>query len=625
MKKLESLSIIFFLSSLFVLFADASIHAQVPIGFMSCSKGEERCKFEGTKEVFYGDGTQTGKYLKKTATDFIDCTNATFGGDPAPNVSKKCFIPYPGSPENSPNFFLCGKEGELCQFLSQRKVMYGAGDQWAITVATNGVDCSVRVFMDPAPNVFKKCYASSDLFGAVPPVTQTITPPPQTQGMTRQQLEDEFSNSFEARQFGPSTDQSFTVSLYWRYLGHGPDGNVNFHTARITNRQITRLQLEDEFRTSTEAVQHGASTNIDFTTSLYWRYLGHAPDGNLQFHANRLSAGQLTPVSLPPTPIQSVPNQGSNADVQFWDAVKNSQRAQDFQSYLSAFPNGQFTALARFKMNQLAPAAVIPTTTAPTSGNASADEQFWNSVRDSQRAQDFQSYLSAFPNGQFAALARFKMNQLAAVFTPTTPSTGGVSIDEQFWNNVKNSSNPRDFQSYLDNFPNGQFAALARFNRDRLGGAGAPVSPPTTVTKPTVTGFQQVIAAAQPGSISEIARARKFFVVSNDFSIKSKITSAILKELPQMQAASTEQEADFLIGFELTDRTTGLVTANDKGNPNLRGELIVFTTIPATNNRPESIRILFRVTKERGFGVFSATPDENAAKEFAKQFAKVII
>lgn len=441
---------------------------------------------------------------------------------------------------------------------------------------------------------------------------------------------------------------------------------------------------------------------------------------------------------------------GNSADEQFWNVVKDSSKAQDFQSYLSAFPNGQFAALARFKMNNLSGSTAG---TGTTSGNSTVDEQFWNMIKDSTKPQDFQSYLSAFPNGQFAALARFKMNNLTTTTTTTPPtSNSSLTIDEQFWNTVKNSNNPRDFQSYLDNFPNGQFVALARFNRDRLGGVGpGTVTPPTnsgpsrnaaflnqlaatnraklpiTVgdiqlfdsfsvcqsgcqqtantesvvirartpnlsnqrvsigqveqslksamlkgycgspeqasnvtididvddmfnqkighffitsrdcggsgtsanpplpTKPSTTQFQQVIAAAQPGSISEIARARKFFVVSNDFSIKSKISSAMIKALPQMQAASTEQEADFFIGFELTDRTTGLVTPNDGKNPNLRGELIVFTVIPATPNRPENIRILFRVTKERGFGVFSATPDENAAKEFAKQLAKVII
>lgn len=472
--------------------------------------------------------------------------------------------------------------------------------------------------------------------------------------------------------------------------------------------------------------------------------------------------------SAPPTiggsPGGGSSSAGSGADQQFWDLVKNSTKAADFQSYLDAFPNGQFAALARFNRDRLSGVSTPPSNTGSGTvsvGGLSVDEQFWNNVKNSNNARDFQSYLDNFPNGQFAALARFNRDRLGGVSSPPTNtgsgtvSGGGMSVDEQFWNNVKHSNNARDYQSYLDNFPNGQFASLARFNRDRLNGTsgGGVTSPPVfipatspnaaminksaaetrtslpltlgqvqlfaaeshcasgcqvsdntdsvvisaktpnlskqnmtigqieaflkpqllktycgtpeqrsgismgvtavdmfnqpygnfflvtrdcggttgttftppTIAKPPVTGFQQIISAAQPGSISEIARARRFFVVSNDFSVKSKITAAILKELPQMQAASTEQQADFLIGFELTDRTTGLVTANDAANPNLRGELIVFTMIPATGSSPERVRILFRVTKERGFGVFSATPDENAAKEFAKQFAKVII
>ncbi len=470
-----------------------------------------------------------------------------------------------------------------------------------------------------------------------------------------------------------------------------------------------------------------------------------------------------SPALMGGSPGGSPSSGGNSPDEQFWNLIKNSTKAADFQSYLDAFPNGQFAALARFNRDRLSGVSSPPTNTGSgtvSGGGVSVDEQFWNNVKSSNNARDFQSYLDNFPNGQFAALARFNRDRLGGVSSPPTNtgsgtvSGGGLSVDEQFWNNVKNSNNARDYQSYLDNFPNGQFVALARFNRDRLSGGGGGTtitSPPvftpttssnaaminnsavetrrslpltlgqvqlfaaeshcvsgcqvsdntesvvisaktpslskqnmtigqieaflkpqllktycgtpeqrsgismgvtavdmfnqpygnfflvsrdcggttgttsTTVAKPPATGFQQVISSAQPGSISEIARARRFFVVSNDFSVKSKITAAILKELPQMQAASTEQQADFLIGFELTDRTTGLVTPNDANNPNLKGELIVFTMIPASGGNPERARILFRVTKERGFGVFSATPDESAAKEFAKQFAKVII
>ena len=268
---------------------------------------------------------------------------------------------------------------------------------------------------------------------------------PQTQGMTRQQLEDEFRTSPEAQRHGPPTDVDFTASLYWRYLGHGPDGNLQMHAARITSRQMTRQQLEDEFRTCPEAQRYGMPDDTDFTTSLYWRYLGHGPDGNLQFHTNRLSPGQINPVFLPQTPVQPVTNQGNNADVQFWDAVKNSQRAQDFQSYLSAFPNGQFAALARFNRDRLSGVSSPPTNTGSgtvSGGGLSVDEQFWNNVKNSNNARDFQSYLDNFPNGQFAALARFNRDRLGGVSSPPsntgsgTVSGGGMSVDEQFWNNL---------------------------------------------------------------------------------------------------------------------------------------------------------------------------------------------
>jgi hypothetical protein len=145
-----------------LLITQASINAQVPANFMSCAKEGERCIFEGTKEVMYG---VTGRFAKKTATNFIDCGVSAFGSDPAPNVLKQCYIPYQGSPVGNPKFTPCGKEGERCQFTGVREVMYGAGNQWATRGASNGIDCSVRVFGDPAPNVHKQCYVSTTSSG----------------------------------------------------------------------------------------------------------------------------------------------------------------------------------------------------------------------------------------------------------------------------------------------------------------------------------------------------------------------------------------------------------------------------------------------------------------------------
>lgn len=476
-------------------------------------------------------------------------------------------------------------------------------------------------------------------------------------------------------------------------------------------------------------------------------YLQNFPNGQFAALA-RLKIDQLTPVSPVTTSQTQLPaGGGTNVDQQFWDAVKNSQRVADYQSYLQNFPNGQFAALARLKIDQLNQTAPVQQ---PAGGGSNVDEQFWDSIKSSQRVSDYQSYLRNFPNGQFAALARLKIDQLNQFSPPiqSSPNPAGPSVEQQFWDSIKSSQRVSDYQSYLQSFPNGHFASLARLKIDQLsqfsppapsisrnaqflnqlaaenraklpitvgdiqlfdslsvcqngcqqvgnseslvirartpnlakqrvsigqieqslkpamlkgycgspeqinnvtfdidvadmfnqkvgnffinardctGNTGTVAQPPTTIAKPPVTGFQQVIAAAQPGNINEIARARAFFVVSSDFSVKSKIASVFAKELPQLRPAISEQTADFLIGFELTDRTTGMVAPNDPANPNLSGELIVFTVVPAIGNRPESIRILFRVKKGRNFGVFSDTPDESAAKEFAKELKKVII
>lgn len=50
-------------------------------------------------------------------------------------------------------------------------------------------------------------------------------------------------------------------------------------------------------------------------------------------------------------------------------------------------------------------------------------------------------------------------------------STSPAAIDLAFWDSIKNSKNPSDFQAYLQKFPNGSFADLARIRLTALGEA----------------------------------------------------------------------------------------------------------------------------------------------------------
>lgn len=88
----------------------------------------------------------------------------------------------------------------------------------------------------------------------------------------------------------------------------------------------------------------------------------------------------------------------------------------------------------------------------------------WDSVKDGSPAE-LESYLEQYPNGTFAALARTRID--AASHSPPQPAptpeeVAAEALDLTFWNSVKDSNRPEELQAYLDQHPNGHFAGLAR-------------------------------------------------------------------------------------------------------------------------------------------------------------------
>jgi adenylate cyclase len=90
----------------------------------------------------------------------------------------------------------------------------------------------------------------------------------------------------------------------------------------------------------------------------------------------------------------------------------------------------------------------------------------WNSVKDGTTAE-LETYLEQYPEGTFAALARTRIDAAphSASSGAAQPIQGDAAIDAfdlAFWESVKDSSRPEELQAYLDRHPNGHFAALAR-------------------------------------------------------------------------------------------------------------------------------------------------------------------
>ena len=88
---------------------------------------------------------------------------------------------------------------------------------------------------------------------------------------------------------------------------------------------------------------------------------------------------------------------------------------------------------------------------------AAIELSFWESIKSSTNPDDFKAYLDKYPDGQFAALARSR----AQPGRSASNMSSGDSLEMTYWNAIKDSHNPSDFKAYVNKFPSGLFVEIA--------------------------------------------------------------------------------------------------------------------------------------------------------------------
>lgn len=79
------------------------------------------------------------------------------------------------------------------------------------------------------------------------------------------------------------------------------------------------------------------------------------------------------------------------------------------------------------------------------------------------------------------------------------PKDSSEQYEITFWNSIKDSNYPGDYEAYLKAYPNGRFATLAHARIDRLRAASA-ASAPTSAAAPTTTPAPQAAKPAAPAA-----------------------------------------------------------------------------------------------------------------------------
>ena len=97
--------------------------------------------------------------------------------------------------------------------------------------------------------------------------------------------------------------------------------------------------------------------------------------------------------------------------------------------------------------------------------SSEADLEFWRSIRDSDDHEDLELYVRRFPDGIYVGLAKRKMAKLRRIGPGSTEEDSGLrsgKFDEEYWRSIKDSEDPDDWELYLTKFPEGTFAELAK-------------------------------------------------------------------------------------------------------------------------------------------------------------------
>ena len=126
-------------------------------------------------------------------------------------------------------------------------------------------------------------------------------------------------------------------------------------------------------------------------------------------------------------------------------------------------------------LDSAAPDTSTETAGAPATPSVSAEQTLWRAIENSSDAVDYMAYLAEYPGGAYAVLARARVEslQMASNSQPTREAT---TTELTFWDAIKDSANAADYEAYLQQYPSGIFAILARNRVAMLAAGEAPAA-----------------------------------------------------------------------------------------------------------------------------------------------------
>ncbi len=107
--------------------------------------------------------------------------------------------------------------------------------------------------------------------------------------------------------------------------------------------------------------------------------------------------------------IQETISKSNTSDVEstLWTEVQSSNTVEDYTIYLDTYPKGKYITLAKARIKKLKDDAI-----AKANEQAQVQEQqLWDTAQNTNTEKSYNQYLTRYPNGKFTALAKVKLNK----------------------------------------------------------------------------------------------------------------------------------------------------------------------------------------------------------------------
>jgi hypothetical protein len=160
----------------------------------------------------------------------------------------------------------------------------------------------------------------------------------------------------------------------------------------------------------------------------------------------------------------------------------------------------------------------------------------WNAVQtmrsDNARRLALMDFLQRFPSGQYASLARINLDDLDRPAAPTASAPPDpLTVELAEWQSVQSLSAAQKrvaLQSYLQRYPSGRFAPLARLQLTEM---NEPVPPPPAAAAPPQTPAQAAAAAQAAAQAAALGQQRYMVIRAVPLRFEANTEARIVRTL----------------------------------------------------------------------------------------------